>query len=45
MSNGLLHFAYRLLATLTGSQSRMDEVTRSYKAFVDCLPVIAAKAS
>lgn len=38
-SAGLLHFAYRLLAALTGSQERMSRVTRVYAAFQDCLPM------
>lgn len=38
-STGLLHFSYRLLAALTGSQERMNRVTRSYAAFEDCLPM------
>lgn len=38
-SAAMLHFAYRLLAALTGSQDRMNRVTRTYSAFVDCLPV------
>lgn len=37
-SAGMLHFAYRLLAALTGSQERMNRVTRAYSAFADCLP-------
>jgi hypothetical protein len=37
-SNGLLHFAYRLLASLSGSQRRMDRVTRLNVDFSDCLP-------
>lgn len=42
-SNGLMHFAYRLLASLSGSQRRMDRVTHLYKEFTDCVP--AAKKS
>lgn len=38
-SAGLMHFAYRLLAALTGSQERMNRVTRAYTAFEDCLPM------
>ena len=38
-SNGLMHFAYRLLASLSGSQRRMDCVTRLYLDFTDCLPM------
>lgn len=37
-SAGMMHFAYRLLATLTGSQELMDRVTRTSVAFKDCLP-------
>jgi hypothetical protein len=40
MSNGLLHFAYRMIAALTGSEHRMREVTHLYKQFEDCLPII-----
>lgn len=38
-SAGMMHFAYRLLAALTGSQERMNRVTRAYIAFQDCLPM------
>jgi hypothetical protein len=38
-SNGLAHFAYRMLATLSGSQRRMDKVTRLYVHFKDCVPM------
>ena len=38
-SNGLMHFAYRLLASLTGSQQRMDRVTHLYLEFTDCVPM------
>lgn len=38
-SAGIMHFAYRLLAALTGSQERMNRVTRTYTAFGDCLPL------
>lgn len=37
-SAGMMHFGYRLLATLTGSQELMDRVTRTSVAFKDCLP-------
>lgn len=37
-SNGLTHFAYRALANLSGSQRRMDRVTRLHADFADCLP-------
>lgn len=39
-SNAILHFGYRLLATLTGSQRRMDHVTRIYVDFGDCVPLV-----
>jgi hypothetical protein len=39
LSNGLSHFGYRLLASLSGSQRRMDRVTRLYLDFSDCLPM------
>lgn len=39
MSNGLMHMAYRLLADLSGSQRRMDRVTRLYREFSDCCPM------
>jgi hypothetical protein len=38
-SNAILHFAYRLLATLTGSQQLMNRVTRIYIDFRDCVPM------
>lgn len=38
-SAGLMHLAYRLLATLTGSKELMGRVTRLHSAFSDCLPV------
>lgn len=38
-SAGMMHFAYRLMAALTGSQERMNVVTRTYAAFEDCLPM------
>jgi hypothetical protein len=37
-SIGLTHFAYRLLASLSGSQRRMGRVTRLYLEFTDCVP-------
>jgi hypothetical protein len=40
-SNGLAHFAYRMLASLSGSQRRMDRVTRLYLSFMDCVPMAA----
>lgn len=39
ISNGLMHMAYRMLATLSGSQRRMDKVTRLYEQFTDCCPM------
>ena len=38
-SNGLMHFAYRMLASLSGSQRRMDRVTHLFKEFTDCVPM------
>lgn len=38
-SNAVMHFAYRLLASLSGSQQRMNRVTRIYIDFHDCLPM------
>lgn len=38
-SNALMHFAYRLLAALSGSQQRIDRVTRIYMDFTDCVPM------
>lgn len=38
LSNGLMHIAYRLLASLSGSQRRMDRVTRTCAEFSECLP-------
>lgn len=38
-SNGLMHFAYRMLASLSGSQRRMDRVTSVYLSFLECVPV------
>ena len=40
-SNGLMHFAYRMLASLSGSPRRMDRVTNLYKEFTDCVPMAA----
>jgi hypothetical protein len=44
MSNGLLHFAYRMLAILSGSKYRLDKVTDMYMEFKDCLPVTDVSA-
>jgi len=38
-SNGLSHFAYRMQASLSGSQRRMDRVTLLYANFRDCVPM------
>ena len=38
-SNGLMHFGYRLLASLCGSQDLMNQTTRIYREFEDCLPM------
>ena len=38
-SNGLMHFGYRMLASLSGSQALMNEVTQSYRSFASCLPM------
>jgi hypothetical protein len=42
-SNGLMHFAYRMLASLSGSQRRMDSVTRVYSNFRECVPMAEGK--
>ena len=39
ISNGLMHLAYRMLASLGGSQRRMDKVTRVFQEFTDCVPM------
>lgn len=44
-SAGLMHLAYRLLAALTGSQERMNRVTRTYTAFGDCLPLTPSEGN
>ncbi len=43
MSAGMLYFAHRFLAALTGSQDRMNRVTRCFVDFMDCLPMVAAR--
>jgi hypothetical protein len=43
-SNGLMHFAYRLLASLSGSQRRMDRVTRLYREYKDCVPMATGRS-
>lgn len=40
ISNGLMHMAYRMLASLLSSQDLLDAVTRIYRHFDDCLPVL-----
>lgn len=37
-SNAITHFAYRILASLAGSQVLVDLVTHKYHGFSDCLP-------
>jgi hypothetical protein len=37
-SNGIMHFSYRMLASLTGSKALLDEVTHLYKPFSECFP-------
>lgn len=41
-SNGLMHFSYRMLASLTGSQHLMNLTTHIYGKFQDCfrLPTV-----
>lgn len=43
-ANGLMHMAYRFLATLSGSQEQVNITTNVYVAFADCLPVIVTPA-
>ncbi|MEO7547242.1 MAG: hypothetical protein ABIT82_02370 [Ramlibacter sp.] len=38
-SNGLLHQAYRLIATLTGKKALVEGTSRVVGEFVDCLPL------
>lgn len=38
-SNGLLHLAYRLIATLTGKKALVEGTTRVFTEFTDCLPM------
>jgi hypothetical protein len=37
-SNGLMHFGYRMLASLAGSQALMHQMTHLYERFADCFP-------
>ncbi|RYF41677.1 MAG: hypothetical protein EOO25_09105 [Comamonadaceae bacterium] len=37
-SNGLLHMAYRLIATLTGKKALVEGTVGVYQDFTDCLP-------
>ncbi len=41
VSNGLLHMAYRMMASLVGSQSLVDLITQMHSQFEECLPSIA----
>jgi hypothetical protein len=41
-SNGLLHLAYRLLASLTGSQDALIMVTQLWERHRACLPEVTA---
>ncbi len=41
-ANAHSHLAYRILAVLTGEQQRMNQVTKLYLAFADCLPMTTA---
>lgn len=38
--NGMLHVAYRLLGSLTGSQAAMDRITATWQRYRDCLPLM-----
>ena len=40
MSNGLLHMSYRMLASLSGSNSLMATITHAYRDHQACLPII-----
>jgi hypothetical protein len=42
-SNGLLHLAYRLLASLTGSATAMHQITHAWHEFEACLPITPAR--
>ncbi len=37
-SNGLMHFGYRMLTSLAGSQALMNQMTHLYETFADCFP-------
>jgi hypothetical protein len=39
ISNGLMHIAYRMLASLSGSQRLTEKVTRVFQEFTDCVPI------
>lgn len=41
-SNGLMHFGYRMLARLAGSQALMNQMTHLYGTFADCFPIPSA---
>ena len=45
MSNGLLHMAYRMFASLLSSQELVDRVTQAYLPYQDCLTMIDSKKS
>lgn len=40
-SNGLMHFGYRMLASLTGSQALMNQMTHLHGEYSDCFPMPA----
>lgn len=44
-STGLMHFAYRMLASLNGPQQRMDRVTGLYVGFEDCVPMAPGRTA
>ncbi len=44
-SNGLMHFGYRMLASLAGSQALMNQMTHLYGPFADCFPQPVAARS
>ena len=41
-SNGLMHVSYRLLASLSGSNELMMQITDTFRTFHDCLPSVMA---
>jgi hypothetical protein len=44
-STGLMHFAYRVLSSLSGSQRRMDRVRSLYQDFEDCVPMASRSSA